>query len=62
MSKKTQTDLLQEIVDLLTPMSNLAKHKITLINEDTFKQKLLQDHNTAVAEAQQEIKEENGEG
>ena len=33
MSKKTQTDLLQEIVDLLTPINNLAIYEIGKINK-----------------------------
>lgn len=33
MAKKTQTELLQEISDLLTPMSNLARYNIQQINE-----------------------------
>ena len=31
--KKTQTELLQEIADLLLPMSNLARYQIQKINE-----------------------------
>ena len=31
--KKTQAELLQEIADLLLPMSNLAKFQIGKINE-----------------------------
>ena len=33
MAKKTQTELLQEIVDLLIPVSNLARYDIGKINE-----------------------------
>lgn len=33
MAKKTQTELLQEIVDLLTPMSNLSRYQIGKINQ-----------------------------
>ncbi len=32
-SKKTQLELLQEIVDLLTPVSNLSRYQIQKINE-----------------------------
>lgn len=31
--KKTQTELLQEIADLLTPVANLARYNIGLINQ-----------------------------
>ena len=31
--KKTQVELLQEIADLLLPMSNLARFQISKINE-----------------------------
>ena len=32
MAKKTQAELLQEIVDLLTPVANLARYQIAEIN------------------------------
>ncbi len=36
--KKTQADLLQEIADLLLPMSNLARYQIQQINAQIQKE------------------------
>ncbi len=59
MSKKakTQTELLQEIVDLLTPMNNLAVYQIGQINDQLNKQKQIQ---TALAAQAEKSKEDNG--
>lgn len=44
MPKKTQVELLQEIVDLLKPINELARHHITLINEQLAKDKVIADY------------------
>ena len=44
MPKKTQVELLQEISDLLKPMSELAKHNITLINDQLAKDRIVSDY------------------
>ena len=36
--KKTQLELLQEIADLLTPVANLAKYQIGVINQQHAEQ------------------------
>ena len=43
MAKKTQVELLQEIADLLLPVSNLAKFNISQINIQLDKQKAAQE-------------------
>jgi len=48
MAKKTQAELLQEIVDLLTPVANLARYQIGDINARAQEQQ-------AYAAFQQEI-------
>ena len=48
---KTQKDLLQEIADLLLPMSNLARYQIQKINEQIQAQQALA--KTEVKEAEE---------
>ena len=50
MAKKTQVQLLQEIADLLLPMSNLARFQISKINEQIKKDEEFQAGTTAEAE------------
>lgn len=52
MPKKTQAELLEEIADLLKPMSELAKHNISLINEQIAKDKVIADYIKAQQENQ----------
>ena len=47
---KTQKDLLQEIADLLLPMSNLARYQIQKINEQIQAQQALAKEQEVVAE------------
>ena len=59
MSKKnkTQKDLLQEIADLLLPMSNLARYQIQKINEQIQAQQALAKEQEVVAEQVDESSE-----
>ena len=50
MAKKTQTQLLEELIELMTPVANLAKYQIAEINQASYNQQLL-------AKAQQEAAE-----
>ena len=50
MAKKTQVMLLQEIADLLLPMSNLARFQISKINEQIKEQENFQEGTTADAQ------------
>ena len=54
---KTQKDLLQEIADLLLPMSNLARYQIQKINEQIQAQQALAKEQEVVAEQVDESSE-----
>ncbi len=59
-SKKTQLELLQEIVDLLTPVSNLSRYQIQKINEQIAKeQSPLKQTKTAESEMKKEAEKES---
>ena len=53
MAKKTQTQLLEEIVELLTPVANMAKYNIQQINNQIAEQDALMKLRQEQFEAQQ---------
>ena len=55
--KKTQSQLLKEIADLLLPMSNLARYQIQKINEQIQAQQALAKEQEVVAEQVDESSE-----
>ena len=60
MAKKTQVQLLEEIVELLTPVANMAKYNIQQINNQIAEQdalmKLRQEQFEAQKKEQAELK------
>ena len=53
MAKKTQVQLLEEIVELLTPVANMAKYNIQQINNQIAEQDALMKLRQEQFEAQQ---------
>ena len=43
MANKTNSELLQELIDLMTPMAEMAKYQIQQINNDIERNKIVQD-------------------
>lgn len=43
MANKTNAELLQELIDLMTPMAEMAKYQIQQINNDIERNKIVQD-------------------
>ena len=58
MAKKTQTELLEEIVELLTPVSNMAKYQIGQINQASAEQAALAELRQKQFEEQQQAQAE----
>ena len=57
--KKTTDELLQELIDLITPVSNLAKFNITQINQQLEAQKVATERENRTSD---EANKETNEG
>ena len=55
---KTNGELLQELIDLMTPMSELAKYQIQQINNDIQRNEIVQEYLEMKKKEEAEQKEE----